>query len=86
MAVMTVMVDVPQAAYSYCDQDVLRRQLSAFARFLVASPTLCNKDTTPEDVHIFDGLHSNWGGDEDVVKLASSLRSSRSASRTVGVW
>ena len=86
MAAMTVTVDVPQTAYLYFDSDALRRQLTAFARMLVTAPVLRHGDSQREDVHVFDGLHPDWGGDGDVVELAASLRSSRFASRTVDSW
>ena len=86
MAAMTVTVDVPQPAYPHFDQDALRRQLSAFARILVSVPVFRQATAEREDVHIFDRLHTDWGGDADAVELAASLRSGRATSRTVGAW
>ena len=86
MAALTVTIDVPQEAGLVFDQEALRRQLSAFARILVSVPVFRKEDSRHDDIHVFDGLHSDWGGDEDVVEIASSLRRDRSSSRTVGTW
>ena len=86
MAALTVTIDVPQEAGLVFDQEALRRQLSAFARILVSVPVFRKEDSRHDDIHVFDGLHSDWGGDEDVVEIASSLRGDRSSSRTVGTW
>ena len=86
MAALTVTIDVPQEAGLVFDQEALRRQLSAFARILVSVPVFRKEDSRHDDIHVFDGLHSDWGGDEDVVESASSLRRDRSSSRTVGTW
>lgn len=86
MAAMTVTVDVPQAAYLNFDPEVLRRQLSAFARILVTTSVVRSEKSACEDVHVFDCLHSDWGGDMDVVELASSLRGSVASARTVESW
>ena len=86
MAALTVTIDVPQEAGLVLDQEALRQQLSAFARILISAPVLRKEDSRHDDIHVFDGLHSDWGGDEDVVEIASSLRRDRSSSRTVGTW
>ena len=86
MAALTVTIDVPQEAGLVFDQEALRRQLSAFARIFVSVPVFRKEDSRHDDIHVFDGLHSDWGGDEDVVEIASSLRRDRSSSRTVGTW
>ena len=86
MAALTVTIDVPQEAGLFFDQEALRQQLSAFARILVSVPVFRKEDSRHDDIHVFDGLHSDWGGDADAVEIASSLRGGRSSSRTVGTW
>ena len=86
MAALTVTIDVPQEAGLFFDQEALRRQLSAFARILVSAPAVRKEDSQHEDIHVFDGLHTDWGGDANAVEIASSLRRDRSSSRTVGTW
>ena len=86
MAAVTITVDVPQTVGFDFDQEALRRQLSAMARLLVSTPVLRRADSEHEDIHIFDELHTDWGGDADVDELASSLRNSSTASRTVETW
>ena len=87
MAALTVTIDVPQEAGLVLDQEALRQQLSAFARILVSAPVFRKEDSRhDDDIHVFEGLHSDWGGDADAVEIASSLRGDRSSSRTVGTW
>ena len=86
MAALTVTIDVPQEAGLVLDQEALRQQLSAFARILVSASVLRKEDSRHDAIHVFDGLHSDWGGDADAVEIASSLRGDRSSSRTVGTW
>ena len=86
MAALTVTIDVPQEAGLFFDQEALRQQLSAFARILVSVPVFRKEDSRHDDIHVFDGLHSDWGGDADAVEIAASLRGGRSSSRTVGTW
>ena len=86
MAALTVTIDVPQEAGLIFDQEALRQQLSAFARILVSAPVFRKEVSRHEDIHVFDGLHTDWGGDADAVEIASSLRGDRSSSRTVGTW
>ncbi|MDO5318093.1 MAG: hypothetical protein Q4G65_05650 [bacterium] len=86
MAALTVTIDVPQEAGLIFDQEALRQQLSAFARILVSAPVFRKEVSRHEDIHVFDGLHTDWGGNADAVEIASSLRGDRSSSRTVGTW
>ena len=49
----------------------------------------CNTEPKPEvanDIHIFDKLHSDWGGTGGIDEISASLRASRHTNRTSPVW
>ena len=69
-----VMVKIPREYASYSFQVIL---------------VPCN--ATPrsghtEDIHIFDSLHTDWGGTGSATEIADSIRSSRHIDRHSVTW
>lgn len=40
----------------------------------------------PRDIHLFDSLHVDWGGDGSAEEIASSIRASRQVNRPTPDW
>lgn len=41
---------------------------------------------TSVDIHIFDALHSDWGGNGTAEEIAESIRASRRVARQTATW
>ena len=73
---MTLAIDIPTPNTHIYDIAALKKQLTAFAMFLVASPS-ATKDAKVNDIHIFDSLHTDWGGAADAHEVAEFIRQAR---------
>ena len=40
----------------------------------------------PKDIHFFDPLHTDWGGEGSAEEIASSIRASRQVNRLIPDW
>ena len=70
----TVMVKIPKEYASYSFQVIL---------------VPCRMPRTPSeaaDIHIFDTLHSDWGGNGSPDEIAESIRNARSVDRSAPSW
>ena len=70
----TVMVKIPREYASYSFQVIL---------------VPCNVTPRPdptEDIHIFDSLHTDWGGTGSATEIAAAIRSSRHTDRHSVSW
>ena len=70
----TVMVKIPREYASYSFQVIL---------------VPCNVTPRPdptEDIHIFDSLHTDWGGTGSATEIAAAIRSSRHTDRHSVPW
>lgn len=70
----TVMVKIPKEYASYSFQVILvpyKAQL---------------KHRRPVDIHVFDRLHSDWGGSGSADEIAESIRASRNVERQSATW
>ncbi|MCQ2250327.1 MAG: hypothetical protein MJZ66_04380 [Bacteroidales bacterium] len=88
---MTLKVDVPSV--KLFNKSLLEKQLSAFAKMLLSYPFAkafenCDEgimEAKEDDIHIFDCLHKDWGGDKSAEEIAEDIRNSR-IERSVEVW
>ncbi|MDO4165344.1 MAG: hypothetical protein Q4D56_13330, partial [Bacteroides sp.] len=85
MAAIELKIEIPNA--SKYDMDLLKRQLTDFARILITTSNLegrTKKQPVAEDPFVcFSG---DWGGDKSAHEISEDLRSSRSFTRTVETW
>lgn len=81
MAELTIKINVPDS--KLFDRKTLQDQLVAFAKILVSyAPT---KEEKTEDIHIFDCLSDDWGGNQDSHVISEELHNSR-ITRNVEAW
>ena len=70
----TVMVKIPKEYASFSFQVIL---------------VPCNVTPRPNataDVHVFDSLHTDWGGSGSAAEIADSIRSARHTDRKSASW
>ena len=67
--------------YNIYDQMVITVDSSGFGQAIANDTT---KGRT--DIHIFDTLHSDWGGEGSADEIAESIRSTRSVDRSAPTW
>ena len=70
----TVMVKIPKEYASYSFQVIL---------------VPCNvtpRSNAAADIHIFDSLHTDWGGTGSASEIADSIRSARHTNRQSELW
>ena len=70
----TVMIKIPKEYASYAFQVILVPYKAAAKREI------------PTDIHMFDCLHSDWGGEGGAVEIAESIRNARRVSRQSTPW
>lgn len=70
----TVMVKIPKEYASYSFQVIL---------VPCRTPPSTTKAT---DIHIFDTLHSDWGGEGSADEIAESIRCARTVDRSAPTW
>ena len=70
----TVMVKIPKEYASYSFQVILVPYKAMLKR------------KQPADIHIFDSLHSDWGGDRGIDEIAGDIRASRHIERQPVEW
>ena len=82
---MTLTINIPTPSAPISDMAALKKQLTAYAMFLVTSPSP-TKDAKVNDIHIFDSLHTDWGGVADAHEVAESIRQARTNDRKIETW
>ena len=72
----TVLVRIPKEYASYSFQVIL----------VPCRITHAHSDSVAADIHIFDTLHSDWGGEGSADEIAESIRGTRSIDRSAPTW
>ena len=70
----TVMVKIPKEYASYSFQVIL------------VPCRMPHTSSEATDIHIFDTLHSDWGGEGSTDDIAESIRSTRHIDRSAPAW
>ena len=78
-------LDIP-CENKHIDVEALKRELLAFAKILVSSPSLTLPQTTESTLDPFAELDTAWGGDRDANEISEELHSMRSDSRVAEKW
>lgn len=85
MARLDISIDVPSDLERF-DLEVLKKQLSAFARFLLTSPSITQPKSNETDQDPFASLDTDWGGNRDANDIADELHEMRTNTRTIEAW
>lgn len=63
------------------------REYSSYSFEVILVPCNVRPNLTSErDIHFFDSLHADWGGDGSAEEIASSIRASRQVNRLTPDW
>jgi len=72
----TLTLDIPDT--NVVNLNLLKQQLQKIVDAMIAIPNCITKeDQHQDDIHIFDCLHDDWGGDLDPNDIAEDLRKNR---------
>lgn len=72
----TLTLEIPDT--SVVNMNLLKQQLQKIVDAMISIPNCISKERQqPVDIHFFDSLHEDWGGDRDPNEIAEELRKSR---------
>ena len=63
------------------------KEYAAYSFQVILVPCSVKPECTPSpDIHVFDALHSDWGGEGSADAIAESIRASRRVERLTATW
>ncbi|MCQ2252106.1 MAG: hypothetical protein MJZ61_01515 [Bacteroidales bacterium] len=80
----TLTLDIPDT--NVINLSLLKFQLQKIVDAMISIPNCIETEKHHDDIHIFDCLHDDWGGDRDPNEIADELRNSRINDWNVEPW